>query len=286
MNLILRDLLAVQDGIGLCWLGNLGWLIRAGGRLVAFDLDLDRPVAGPIPGPAPSDTPGGPVASTLNRGGGPVRRLRPSPVPTADLAPVLDVVFITHEHGDHFGEATARILAECSRCAFVVPASCVARARAFGIPESRLTVARPRQPFSIAGIPVEPQRALHGHTRQSVYRGANLDDCGYALTLGGRKLFQPGDSVLLQDHLEDLTGVSILFVSPTEHNTHIAPSRTLVEAINPDFVFPQHFGTYLPTDQNRFWTVGYPDELRASLAPELQQRFHTLEQGQLFHIAP
>ena len=257
MNPILQALLAVQSGIGVCWLGNAGWLLRADGRLVAFDLDLDG-----------------------------ASRLQPSPVSAADLAPVLDVVFITHAHGDHFGQQTARSLAAQSRCTFVVPANCVDRARTYGLPDSRTTIARPRQPFTVAGIPVAPQRALHGHTNFTVYRHANLDDCGYVLTLGGRKLFQPGDTVLLQDHLEDLAGVSVLFVSPTLHNTHISASRTLIETIRPDFVFPQHFGTYRPTDQNRFWTVGYPDELRAALAPDMQQRFHTLGQGERFLIMP
>jgi L-ascorbate 6-phosphate lactonase len=257
VNPILQDLLAVQGGIGLCWLGNLGWLMRAEGKLVTFDLDLDR-----------------------------ANRLRRSPVPTADLAPVLDVVFITHEHGDHFGEGSARILAEQSGCTYVVPANCVEKARACGIPEARTVIARPRQPFEIAGIPVEPQRALHGHTNFSVYRRANLDDCGYVLTLGDRRIFQPGDSVLLQDHLEDLGEVSVLFISPTLHNMHIEASRTLIETLHPEFVFPQHFGTYQPTEQNSFWTIGYPDELRAALSPEMQPRFHKLEQGEIFHITP
>jgi L-ascorbate metabolism protein UlaG (beta-lactamase superfamily) len=257
MNAIIEELLAVRDGIGLCWLGNNGWLIRADGRLVATDLDLDR-----------------------------ASRLRPSPVPTADLAPHLDVLFVTHEHGDHFGEPTARLLVERSRCAFVVPANCVERARGLGVPDARIAVARPRQPFEIAGIPVEPQRALHGHTNFTVYRRANLDDCGYVLSLGGRKVFQPGDTVLLQDHLEDLGGVTVLFVSPTLHNMHIAAARTLIETVRPAFVFPQHFATYQPTEQNSYWTVGYPDELHAALSPEMQQRFHKLDQGTIFRIAP
>jgi L-ascorbate metabolism protein UlaG (beta-lactamase superfamily) len=257
MNPILQNLLTIQEGIGLCWLGNDGWLIRAAGRLVAFDLDLDR-----------------------------ANRLQPSPVPTADLAPDLDIVFITHAHGDHFGEHTARLLAERSRCTYVVPANCVDRARSYGLPDARIVVARPREPFEIAGIAVAPQRALHGHTHFSVYRHANLDDCGYVLTLGGRRLFQPGDTVLLQDHLEDLGEVSVLFVSPTLHNTHLVASQTLIETLRPDFVFPQHFDTYRPTDQNSYWTVGYPDELRATLSPAMQQRFHRLDQGEIFRIAP
>jgi len=119
-----------------------------------------------------------------------------------------------------------------------------------------------------------------------MYRHANLDDCGYVLTLSGRKLFQPGDTTLLQDHLEDLGDISVLFVSPTLHNTHIAASKTLIETVRPEFIFPQHFGTYQPTDQNSFWTVGYPDELCITLSPDMQQRFHTLDQGEIFTIAP
>lgn len=257
MNPILQDLLAIQDGVAVCWLGNAGWLVRGEGKLVAFDLDLER-----------------------------ATRIRPSPIPAAELAPVLDALFVTHEHGDHFGDDTARILARQERCTFVLPASCLAKAQRLGIPQSRTAVARPRQPFDVAGIRVEPQRALHGHTNFSVYRGANLDDCGYLLTLADRRIFHPGDTVLLQDHLADLGQVHVLFVSPTLHNMHVAGSRTLVETLRPDHVFPQHFGTYHPTEQNSFWTVGYPDELRAALSPKMRERFHQLEQGHVFRIAP
>src|SRR5688572_32320827 len=48
---------------------------------------------------------------------------------------------------------------------FVVPANCVERAKGLGIPESRIVVARPREPFEIAGIRVEPQRADRKSTR-------------------------------------------------------------------------------------------------------------------------
>ncbi len=256
MNPVLEKLLSVQNGIGLCWLGNLSWLIRANGKLIATDLDLDRK-----------------------------NRLQPSPVPTTVLASVLDVQFITHEHGDHFSENTSKILAETSSCQFVVPANCMEKAKKIGVPENRITVARPFQPFEICNIPVEPKRALHGHTHFTVYRRANLDDCGYVFTLQGLKVYQPGDTVLLHEHLEDFADINVLFVSPTLHNTHIAASKTLIEFAQPDHIFPQHFNTYEPTEQNSYWTVGYPDELRATLSPELQNRFHKLEQGEVFIIS-
>lgn len=264
MNAILEELLQIDSGIGICWLGNLGWLLRADGKLVATDLDLDRE-----------------------------SRLTPSPISTTELAPHLDAHFITHEHGDHFSGPTSRILAERSDCRFVVPANCVDRAHEFGIPDERLTVAIPDHrphgeptlaPVSVCGITFEPQRAFHGHTDFTVYRRANIDDCGYIFTLDGRRVYQVGNTVLLQQHMEDYADVDVLFVSPTLHNTHIDATVRMIEAIQPTHVFPQHFGTYQVTDQNSYWTVGYPEEVRARLSGDLKSRFHILEQGQIFRM--
>ena len=221
----------------------------------AFDLDLDRDL-----------------------------RLQESPVAAAEIAPVLDVLFITHEHGDHFSSATCRVLARESSCLFVLPANCVEKARGLGIPDARIRVARPGEPFDVAGIHVEPLRALHGHEKFSVYRHANMEDCGYLLTVGGKTFLQPGDTVLLHEHLE-LTNVDVLFVSPTVHNMYIDRSAILINAIEPDHIFPQHFGTYVQRDDNLFWTKGYPDELEAILPKPMQARYHKLEQGGVFVIA-
>ena len=251
---ILDQLLTTPAGLAVCWLGNLSWLIHGAGQLVAFDLDLDHDL-----------------------------RLRPSPIPTEEIAPVLDVLFITHEHGDHFNATTGSMLVERSDCLFVIPASCEAKARAIGVPDARLRIARPRGPFDLPGIHVEPLRALHGDRHQAVYRHANLDDCGYVLTLAGHRLLQPGDSVLLQDHL-DLTGIDVLFVSPTDHNMRVEPASVLIEALQPKAIFPQHFGTYRETGDNAFWTHGYPDELKAALSKVMRDRYHKLEQGTVFAV--
>lgn len=240
--------------LALCWLGNLGWLIAGQGRLIAFDLDLDHEL-----------------------------RLQPSPVLTDDIAGVLDALFITHEHGDHFNAKTTAILTEKSNCIFVLPANCTAKANSIGIPQSRIYIARPGMPFDLLGLHVQPLRALHGDRKHAVYRYANLDDCGYVLTLAGKRLLQPGDSVLLQDHLE-CKDIGILFVSPTEHNTHVEASATLIKSLEPDYIFPQHFGTYRQNETNRYWTQGYPDALKAELPEHLQERFHKLQQGKVFSI--
>ena len=252
---ILDQLLSIQSGLGFCWLGNDGWLIRSRQRLIAFDPDLRVP---------PS-------------------RLQKSPVSAEEMAPSLDVVFISHRHGDHFQPETAAILAAKSKCIFVVPANSVDRAKSAGVPDDRIVLSRPREKFDLMGMEVLPTRAFHGARDQTVFTRANLDDCGYLLTIDGFRLFQPGDSVLTEDHLA-LADIDILFVSPTSHNMHIRPASLLIETLRPRWIFPQHFDTYPSTPDNDFWTVGYPDELRGSLPPELQHRFHKLNHGEVFII--
>jgi L-ascorbate metabolism protein UlaG (beta-lactamase superfamily) len=253
-NPILEKLLSARAELAICWLGNDGWLVRAQDLLIAFDLDLTSSA-----------------------------RMATPPVSAEALAPALDVLFVTHEHDDHFSGATAAILAGNPRCTFVVPANCVEKARSLGISDARIKVARPRQPLDVLGLSVRPMRAIHGHKQQALYSGANLDDCGYLLTVAGRTLLQPGDSVLTEDHLA-LESVDILFVSPTIHNMHIEPASVLINTLKPRWIFPQHFGTYTRTERNSFWTVGYPEELRAALPPDLQACYHKLHQGDVFMI--
>jgi len=55
--------------------------------------------------------------------------------------------------------------------------------------------------------------------------------------------------VLLKQHVEDYGDGDAFFVSPALHNTHIDAMVTMIEAIRPSYIFPQHFGPYQVTEQ-------------------------------------
>jgi L-ascorbate 6-phosphate lactonase len=244
------EIKAHESGLAVWWTGHNGWLVKSDTLLIGTDLATD------------------------DEG-----RLHESPITAAELAPLLDLAFITHKHGDHFNRKTARVLAEKGTCIFVMPANCVEDARGLGIPERRIQVATPRQPLEVKGVKVSPLRAIHGNRRSAVYLDANLEDCGYLIRLGDKTFLQPGDSVLLEDHLF-LKHVDVLFFSPTEHNMHIDPSVILINELEPEYILPQHRDTYRVTPENRFWTSGYPNEVKLRLSKPLQERFHILKQGE------
>lgn len=253
---VIDEIKAHRSGIALWWVGNAGWLVKAGDLLVGIDLDLESE-----------------------------ERTQPPPVSSEEIADEIDVAFATHHHGDHFNAPTLAKIAARPRCSFVLPETCLPGAAAAGIPRSRIVVPRPLEPFEIKGVGVRPLHAIHGNqmftvlTREPDFVESIARNCGYLLRLGGRTFFWPGDSVLTEEHLA-LRGVNVLFVSPTVHNMYLDRSAILINALQPDLVIPQHFGTYRQDDENAFWTKGYPDELRLALSADLQKRFRKLAQGE------
>lgn len=254
MDTLLETFCAPCAGVRLLWLGNDGWLLWDGAHLIATDLDL------------------------LN-----VERLLPSPVEVGELANRLDLHFITHAHEDHFSTETCRILLEQGRCRFVVPESCSAKAAEIGIPKNRMIFAAPGDRFCESGAEVECIRAIHGHVGGAVYSGASVLDCGYRFHFGGKCFYEPGDTLLLEEH-QTMEPADVLFVSPTEHNTWIDGSKWLVERLKPRHIFPQHFGTYGEEGVNRTWFHGYVEELQEALSPMDRDRFRIPRQGEIIEI--
>lgn len=251
---IISEIQSHKEGMAIWWTGNVGWLIKSDDTLIGFDMEL-----------------------TMKN------RIYEPPISPLELAGELDVLFITHGHADHFNVPTVKGLASETNCIFVIPENCVDLIKKCGLTEDRYKIAKPRVPFEIKGIKVEPVRAIHPTFLFSISKDANLQDCGYLVTIGGKKIFHPGDSALLEDHL-DIKNVNVLFVSPTVHNTYLKKSLILINHINPDYIFPQHFGTYITNERNMFWTKGYPDELYMLLSSEQKEKYHKMKPGDKFMI--
>lgn len=257
---VLEQIRAHHQGIAVWWVGNAGWLIKVNDLLIGTDLDL----------------------STQNK-------ISPPPISPEDLAGELDVAFISHHHGDHCNIPTLKALGAGKRSTLVLPQTCLKRVAQLNIPKDRIIVPEPLQPFETKGIRVEPIHAIHGNqeftvlTREPDFADSIRHNCGYVLNVGSKRFLHPGDSVLTEEHL-GLKNIDVLFVSPTVHNMYVDRSMILINRLQPAYIFPQHFGTFVQTDDNAFWTRGYPDELKLRLSGELQKRYHKLKQGEKFEV--
>ncbi len=261
---ILKQIQGHHQGLAVWWMGNSGWLIKSGDLLIATDLDLDA---------SDKSDP----------------KIQPPPLTPQQLAGVLDVEFVTHQHGDHCNVPTIQGLAQGSRTIFVLPRPCLKEVASLHIPKDRIIVPEPLHPFDVEGIHVEPIHAIHGNqdftvlTREPDFVFNIAHNCGYLFNIGGKRILEPGDSVLTEEHL-NLKNIDVLFISPTIHNMYTDRSMILINRLQPSYIFPQHFGTYQVRDDNYFWTHGYPKELKMYLSQDLQKRYHQLNIGDMFEI--
>lgn len=250
----LNEFYKKDNGLSLCWFGNDGFVINSKGTLFSFDLDFYN-----------------------------TERILKFNFDIEYLLQNLSHFFITHEHEDHFSSKTVEAFLKKGSSVFVVPKSCEKKARALGIPNDRLKLVEPKDEFSFGDTTVHCVRAIHGHIGQSVYSGASTLDCGYIVKTNGKRLYQPGDTLLLEEHFE-MGKMDVLFVSPTEHNTEVQGSLKLIEMLNPKYIFPQHHSTYAEAEDNLFWTHGYVNELCEALKDEDKKKYHVLQQGEPFEI--
>ncbi len=223
-EVILKEIQGHHQGMAVWWMGNSGWLIKSGDLLIATDLDLE--------------------ANSKS-----YPKIHPPPLTPQQLAGQLDVEFVTHQHGDHCNVPTIQGLAQASRTTFVLPQSCLKQVTSLNIPKERIIVPEPLHPFDVKGIHVEPIHAIHGNqdftvlTREPDFVDSIAHNCGYVFNIGGKRILEPGDSVLTEEHL-NLKNIDVLFVSPTIHNMYTDRSMILINRLQPSYIFPQHFGTY------------------------------------------
>lgn len=231
---VLEKLLSYREGVHCLWTGNDGWLLWNGKKLIGMDLDLFN------------------------------SERKHKPLIHLDiLREHLDLLFITHAHEDHFNTETVQFLISSS-CHFFIPLSCQEKMSYLSIDRQRITYVKPHDNISFDDLQIECVRAIHGHKEGTIYRNASLLDCGYIFHMENMSIYQPGDTVILEEHLS-LSPMDVIFISPTEHNTLINDSIWLIQKLKPQYTIAQHFGTYHENKKNYFWSHGYVNELEGKL---------------------
>lgn len=205
------------------YVGNSGFLLRAGGKAILIDALFDG-------------FPGGYTVPASVR--------EPLLVGHAPYDGI-DLILATHDHGDHFSAAAVRRALESNpRAVFVGPAAAVAaltelgdRARALEVAEGR------RGTLEVNGIRIDAMRLSHGTPPPGRPDIVNL---AYLVTAGGVKFFHTGDidvNVIPLSYLQGLgvrdDHVDVAFV-PHFLLSLSGPLPFVTEGIRPRFVVASH----------------------------------------------
>jgi L-ascorbate metabolism protein UlaG (beta-lactamase superfamily) len=238
--------IAVPPGsVGLSWLGQAGFILRAGDTVAMID----------------------PFLST-----GHDRDYLSNLAP--DAATGIDLVLCTHEHVDHFDAESAPAIATASPGAvFVVPTPIVDMVTEVGIGADRVVGMQPGEEVELAGLAIRAVPAMHGVTMEDAYgfgedlSGGLVRFLGYVVDAGEVRLYHAGDTIHypgMEDTLRELA-VDIAML-PINGRDPIREARGIVGnlsereaawlagAIGADVVLPMHWDMF---GRNR----GYPSWL-------------------------
>jgi L-ascorbate 6-phosphate lactonase len=225
----------------------------------------------------------------------PDRRYRP-PAVAADLADTT-LVLCTHEHDDHLDLKFLRdLFAAGGRPHVVVPAPVVPFAVAGGLDESRLISAEPGAPISVGNVRVESLPVVHGvggdQPVEYAFRSRGDPEgsfrfLGYAVEIGGVRIFHPGDTVVFPDFAGELRrlapDVLLLPINGRDYmrdtfgwpgNMNEQEAAWLCREVQPSYVVPMHYDGFANNlgDPGRFVDALGDDHLTAVLLPSRGQK--------------
>jgi L-ascorbate metabolism protein UlaG (beta-lactamase superfamily) len=159
-----------------------------------------------------------------------------------------DVIFLTHEHFDHFSpEDIARVGREDTL--FVLPETIAEKTASVTAGRPVLKI-RPGQAGEAAGIPFEAVRAYNPHKQ---FHPRERGWVGYVLNPEGLRIYIAGDTDLTPEAEAVRCDIALLPIGG-KYTMNAAEAAALANRIRPAAVIPIHYGSVAgsPADFERF----------------------------------
>jgi L-ascorbate metabolism protein UlaG (beta-lactamase superfamily) len=195
------------------YLGHSGFEIDLGGTLIYIDLYLDN---------------------SERRAG--VRREIKAPVKAEEIDRA-DLIFISHEHFDHFEKDTVEKIVGRTGALVIAP-NCVLRE--LSIPSSNKMEAVVGDEFVVKGVEVKVVQAIHPQSSCPV---------GYIIKKGGKSIYHAGDTYEFGGMFDIKVDYALLPVGGT-YTMDIYSAYKAAKELNCRYIIPMHYNTHERIRQN------------------------------------
>lgn len=177
------------------------------------------------------------------------RRIYVDPYEMREAPHDADVIFVTHEHYDHFSPEDIEKAAK-PETVLVVPESMKKKAKAVKKIVGGIVTVSPGEKTEIDGIGVEAVPAYNIGKR---FHPQSAGWVGYVLTFGGERIYIAGDTDVTDEARLVKCDVALVPVGGT-YTMDKAEAAALVNEIRPAVAIPTHYGTVVgsPADGEAF----------------------------------
>ena len=164
------------------------------------------------------------------------RVIRFDPYCISDTPQDADLVFLTHEHYDHFSPDDLRRVLKPDTV-IVAPETMRSAVRSAGFPEPFFV--RAGEKYTVGGISVE---TVPAYNTEKPYHPKTNGWVGYILTLDGSRIYVAGDTDAIPEAFAVHCDIALIPIGGT-FTMDPSEAAALVNQIRPSAVIPTHYGS-------------------------------------------
>lgn len=160
-----------------------------------------------------------------------------------------DVIFITHEHFDHFSpDDIAKAVTD--KTVFAAPASMEKKMLDSGISADKLILLEPNVKTEVCGIPVE---TIPAYNPGKKFHPRSSNWLGYIVTLGMQRIYVAGDTDATPEAKSVSCDIAMIPIGGT-FTMDFREAAGFINELKPETVIPTHYGSVVgsPGDGESF----------------------------------
>ena len=156
-----------------------------------------------------------------------------------------DIVFITHDHFDHYSEEDIdKVINE--NTIIIIPEELLTKLLRKGINKNAIITVEPNEKYMVQGIKFE---TIPAYNTNKTFHPKENDWVGYIITLDGIRYYIAGDTDITEENRKVKCDVAFVPVGGT-YTMDFKEAAQLINEIQPKIAVPIHYGSVVGTKQD------------------------------------
>ena len=156
-----------------------------------------------------------------------------------------DIVFITHDHYDHYSEEDIdKVINE--NTIIIIPEELLTKLLRKGINKNAIITVEPNKNYMVQGIKFE---TISAYNTNKTFHSKKNGWVGYIIIINGIRYYIAGDTDITEENKQVKCDVAFVPVGGT-YTMDFKEAASLINEIKPKIAIPIHYGSIVGTEQD------------------------------------
>ena len=156
-----------------------------------------------------------------------------------------DIVFITHDHYDHYSEEDIdKVINE--NTTIIIPEELLTKLLKKGINKNAIITVEPNEKYVVQGIKFE---TIPAYNTNKTFHSKKNGWVGYIIIINGIRYYIAGDTDITEENKQVKCDVAFVPVGGT-YTMDFKEAANLINEIKPKIAIPIHYGSVVGTEQD------------------------------------